>query len=291
MTFNPSNNALSPSVCLQTGIAMGRHDCLRENRRSVRMRRVFLESIVRGSIALTSIVSVASIFLQVQAATPTFVQVNSIVPQSTTISSVVVTFTAAQTAGNLNVIVVGWNDTTASVSTLSDTSGNIYARAIGPTLGSGLSQSIYYAKNIIGAAAGSNRVTVTFSPAAAYPDVRILEYSGIDPVNAVDVTAGAVGSSNSSNSGSVQTGNANDLLFGANMVYTSTTGAGTSYAKRIISYPDGDIAEDRAVTSTGSYNATASMTTGSWVMQLVAFRAAGSPPPPAAAVRSGPALQ
>src|SRR2546430_631478 len=61
--------------------------------------------------------------------------------------------------------------------------------AVGPTLVSGLWQSIYYAKNTIGAAAGSNRVTVTFSPATAYPDVRILEYSGIDPVNAVDLFA------------------------------------------------------------------------------------------------------
>ena len=45
---------------------------------------------------------------------------------------------------------------------------------------------------------GSNTVTVTFSQAAAYPDVRILEYTD---VNAVDVTAGASGNSGSANSG------------------------------------------------------------------------------------------
>ena len=41
----------------------------------------------------------------------------------------------------------------------------------------GLQQSIYYAKNV---AAGANTVIVTFNKAAAYPDVRILEYSGLD---------------------------------------------------------------------------------------------------------------
>jgi len=220
---------------------------------------------------------------------PTFVQVNSVVPQSTAVSSVSVTFTAAQTAGNLNVVVVGWNDTTAAVASLTDTAGNVYVRAVGPTFGSELSQSIYYAKNIVAAAAGTTRVTVAFSPAAAYPDIRILEYGGIDPVNSVDVTAAAVGNSASSNSGAATTTNGNDLLFGANMVYTSTTGAGAGYTTRIISYPDGDIAEDRVVTSTGSYNAIAPMTApGPWVMQLVAFRAAGSPPPQVQAKESGP---
>lgn len=46
-----------------------------------------------------------------------------------------------------------------------------------------LSQSIFCAKNIAPATAGANAVTVNFTTAAAYPDIRILEYSGIDPLN------------------------------------------------------------------------------------------------------------
>ena len=65
--------------------------------------------------------------------------------------------------------------------------GNTYSLAIGPTSGTALQQSIYYAANIAG---GSNTVTVTFNQAAAYPDVRILEYRG---VTTLDVTAGASG--------------------------------------------------------------------------------------------------
>jgi len=44
----------------------------------------------------------------------------------------------------------------------------------------------------------------------------------------------------------------------------------------MITSPDGDIAEDQVVTSTGSYRATAPLSgAGPWVMQLVTFRAAG----------------
>ena len=86
------------------------------------------------------------------------------------------TYPAAQTLGNLNVVVVGWNDITATVQSVKDSAGNTYHLAIGPTTGTGLQQSIYYAPNIVG---GSNTVTVTFSQAAAFPDVRILEYRGV----------------------------------------------------------------------------------------------------------------
>ncbi len=49
-------------------------------------------------------------------------------------------------------VVVGWNDGTAVVSSVTDSKGNVYTRAVGPTTVSGqLSQSIYYAKNIVAA--------------------------------------------------------------------------------------------------------------------------------------------
>jgi fibronectin type 3 domain-containing protein len=220
-------------------------------------------------------------------ATPTFVQGSNAVPQSSSVASVLVTFSSSQTAGNLNVVIVGWNDTTAVVTSVTDTSNNVYTRAVGPTLGTALSQSIYYAKNIVAAGAGVNRVTVAFSPVANAPDVRILEYRGIDSTNSVDTTAAAVGNSATSDSGPGLTTNPNDLLVAGNIVFTSTTGSGTGFTSRMITSPDGDIAEDRVSTSTGSFNAAAPLSSaGAWVMQLVAFRAAGSPPP-ALAVEGG----
>ena len=126
-----------------------------------------------------------------------FVQVNAAIPQTNS-ASVPVTFGVAQTAGNLNIVVVGWNDITSTVTSVTDSLGNTYTQAGTHDHGSSARQAIYYAKNIL---AGSNTVTVTFNQAARFVDVRILEYSGLDTTNPLDVTASAAGSSVSPNSG------------------------------------------------------------------------------------------
>ena len=221
-------------------------------------------------------------FLPSVATGQTFVQVNAALPSSG--SQVGATFPSAQGVGNLNVVIVGWNDTAATVTSVTDTKGNSYVLAVGPTLVSGtLSQSIYYAKNITAAAAGTNTVTVKFNGTANFPDVRILEYSGLDTNNPLDGAAGATGSNVTSDSGALTTTNPHDLLVGANTVVSSTSAAGTGYTKRIITNPDGDIAQDRIVTATGAYHATAALSrAAAWIMQVVAFRAAGSAPTPTA---------
>src|SRR5713101_600330 len=96
-----------------------------------------------------------------------FVQGGYATPQSPQ-SVVSVTYTSAQVAGDLNVVVVGWNDTTAAVSSVTDSKGNVYTSAVGPSQASGLSQSIYYARGILAAGASTNTVTVRFTVAAQY---------------------------------------------------------------------------------------------------------------------------
>jgi hypothetical protein len=193
-------------------------------------------------------------FAQVAAATP-----------STPTQVVTVTYPFAQTAGNLNIVVVGWNDTTATVQSVRDSAGNTYNLAIGPTSGNKLRQSIYYAASILG---GNNTVTVAFNQNAKYPDVRILEYGG---VSAVDVKAGASGTGAKANSGSATTTSSNELIFGAGTTTGTFGGAGSGFTARIITAIDGDIAEDRVATSAGSYSATAPCN-AAWVMQMVAFK-------------------
>ena len=88
------------------------------------------------------------------------------------------TFGLPQTAGNLNIVVVGWNDITSTVSSVTDSLGNTYAQAAGLVTGSAERQAIYYAKNIAG---GSNTVTVAFNQAArirgrAHPGVQRTGY-------------------------------------------------------------------------------------------------------------------
>src|SRR5271163_2489425 len=89
------------------------------------------------------------------ATTPNYVQGNYATPQSP-LTSVTVPYATSQTAGDLNVVIVGWNDSTTQVSSLTDSKGNVYQLAVGPTVLTGsapLSQAIYCAKNI---SAGAN---------------------------------------------------------------------------------------------------------------------------------------
>jgi hypothetical protein len=236
----------------------------------------------------SNIVSVVT--LSVTNTTPStisFVQSNYATPQSGQ-TSVAVPYSAAQLVGDLNVVVVGWNNTSAALNSVSDSSGNMYSLAVGPTQLSGtLTQSIFFAKNIVPAAANANVLTVSFNGSATSPDIRILEYSGLDAGSPFDVAAAATGSNSSSATPSAVTANASDLILGANIVVSRTTGPGNGFTKRIITSPDGDIVEDRVVSAAGSYSANAPLSVSAgWIMQMVAFKAAavgGSqsvPPPP-----------
>ena len=201
---------------------------------------------------------------------PTFVQVKS--TTQTASASVAVTYTVAQTAGNLNVVAVMWGDTTSTVSSVTDSKGNIYALAVGPTKASGLTSAIYYAKNI---ASGSNTVTVKFNQTASYPNVNVLEYSGLDTANPLDVRAAATGSGTTANSGSATTTSANELIVGAGNPTSVFKSPGSGFTSRVIN-AFGGISEDKVVSSTGSYNATATLSSGTWVMQMATFRASGT---------------
>jgi PKD repeat protein len=201
-------------------------------------------------------------------------QIASAVPQSSQ-STVSVKLAQAQSAGNLNVVVVGWNDATSAVASVTDSRGNVYSRVAGPTSVPGaLSQSIYYAKNITGAAAGANTVTVKFNAPARFVDLRVAEYSGLDRQYPIVATSVASGSGTLTNSGPATVTQAPALLFAATTVTSYTTGAGTGFTSRLVTSPDSDIVEDRVVTAAGSYSATSAIASGTWVMQLVAFKAA-----------------
>ena len=216
-----------------------------------------------------------------------FIQGASADPQGG-FASITVPFTAAQTPGDLDVVIVGWNGTPA-VSGVGDTAGDAYALAVGPTTVPGHnSQSIYYAPNIKG---GANSITVNFTGSASFPDIRILEYSGIAAVNPVDVVA-VSSSTVTANSGlpsftnTVHTNFAPDLLVAGNTVEGLTTGPSDYFTGRILTKPDGNIAEDRIATVPGFYSAASDSVTSnsSWVMQMVAFKASaplaadGTPP-------------
>ena len=196
-----------------------------------------------------------------------FFQVKSFTPRS--VSSDSITYNKSQSAGDLNIVVVGWHDITSTIVSVQDSNGNTYQLGA-PLMRSGkgataLSQAIYYASKIVG---GTNTVTVTFNQAAYGADIRILEYKG---VHTLDAYAGAAGTGTLANSGSAATSASSELIFGANTVTTVTSGPGTGFTSRIMS-ADGEIAEDEIVNTQGSYNATAPLTpSGGWIMQMLTF--------------------
>jgi hypothetical protein len=191
-------------------------------------------------------------------------------------------FHAAQAAGDLIVIAVGWTDTTASVTSVTDSAGNCYALAVGPTIeGQDLTQSIYYAANIAAASAG-NTITATFTTTAHAVDLRAAEYSGLSANGTLDVTAqrsaisgGASGGMAAASSGYVTTTTARELLFGAGMS-TSTFYGQTMFAPYTIRAvtTNGNMFEDGTVSSADMYDAIAMAATGNvgWVVQLATFR-------------------
>src|SRR5258708_24318403 len=64
---------------------------------------------------------------------PTFVQMNYATPQNP-VSTVPVSFPAAQSAGNLNLVLVRWNHTPAHVASVIDSKGNSSHLAGGPPI-------------------------------------------------------------------------------------------------------------------------------------------------------------
>jgi hypothetical protein len=192
-----------------------------------------------------------------------FVQTANAVPQSPQ-HSVSVTYSQSQTAGNTNILAIGWNDSSSDIASVSDSAGNTYHVAAQTARGDGVSQAIYYAASITG---GNNTVTVSFNASVPFPDIRIAEYAGLDKSAPFDASASASGTQADASSGAAT---ASGLVFGAGITTGAFTGAGGDFTARVITSPDADIVEDRTVSASGAYAATAPVN-GNWVMQVATF--------------------
>jgi len=60
--------------------------------------------------------------------------------------------------------------------------------------------------------------------------------------------------------GAATTTSANELIFGAGTTACRFSAAGTGFVSRLLPTPDEDNGEDKVVSSNGSYNATATLT-------------------------------
>ena len=202
-----------------------------------------------------------------------FAQVGDLAIPKNSVSSVSPVYPLPQSAGDLNVVVVGWNDSTATVSSVTDSAGNSYALAAPPVVGTSLTQAIYYAKNIV--ASSSNTVTVQFNQGASYPDIRVFEYAGLDTANPLDVSHGSSGQSLTASSGSVSTTAAVELVLASNTVLSKTLSSGAGYVPIILTNFF-DLAEHQVTSKKGKFNPSANLNASTnWVMQVVTFKAPG----------------
>ncbi|HSX42844.1 MAG TPA: Ig-like domain-containing protein [Candidatus Saccharimonadales bacterium] len=202
------------------------------------------------------------------AVTPVFKQSKAVEVSKGTTGSV--TFTSANTAGDLIVVQVLWSNTGAV--TLTDSRGNAYVAATARSTWSGdNSAQTFYAKNVV---AGTNTVTAKFATILpSYAIVQAHEYSGIDKVNPVDGTSSGTGTSATAASGNVTTTGSSDVLFAGGGALGSLGTAPTGWTARLNT--SGNRTADRVTTAAGAYSFSTSATGNQWVMQLVAFKADG----------------
>jgi hypothetical protein len=163
-----------------------------------------------------------------QGATPAFRQARAREITAGTVNSRA--FAQANVAGNLIVVQVIWDNTSAV--TITDSRGNAYAAATSRTTwNTNLSSQTFYAKNI---AAGTNTVTATFATAiTSFGIVQIHEYAGIDKINPLDQARATAGSGTAMNSGAITTTNGNDLLFGSGASIGNMGSIGAGYTQRL----------------------------------------------------------
>ncbi len=206
---------------------------------------------------------------------PSFVQAGYATPQAPA-SIVAATYADAETGGDTNIVAIGWNDTTASIVSVVDDAGNAYQPAVATFRGNGLSQAIYYAAGIAAAGPGANQVTVTFDQPAVFVDLRATEYAGLRASAPFDAGTSAFGSGASAATGNVTTSTGSELLFAAGMTSTVFTAPGSGFTSRLVTTPDGDLVEDALAGAAGGHAAAASLDTGTWLLQLAAFKPAGS---------------
>jgi hypothetical protein len=206
---------------------------------------------------------------------PPMVVYSYINESNSTVTSFTINATNAQTAGNTNVLFIGWNSGSNSILSFSDTSGNTYTGG----LGIASTTHILIATNINAAAAGANTITVNFTGTGAVePTFQLLEITPcVRDVNAVHSNAQTTVTAVTT--GAATTSYANELAIGFCYPTTTVTVAGSGWCL-LAENPTatrGTGLETQLVYSAGtSVTATFTITSGSVSSIFVCFYSPGT---------------
>lgn len=185
--------------------------------------------------------------------------------------------------GNLMVVWVWYHSSLERVGGVTDTSGNVYVLAVGPTEGqntlAGVKQEIWYAKNTTGGLASSFAVTATFTqPFIGKKAIAAHEYQGTNQSSPFVHSAENRGDPNS---GDANAGPKNaaegDLIFGA-AVFDDKGSPGQGFNLRASQSPEGNITEDRLAVPSDPDMVSATFVNGgatpmqNWIAQMVVFK-------------------
>lgn len=194
-----------------------------------------------------------------------------------TVTSTTLAFTSNNTAGNF--IAVGvWLDASGRTVTVTDSVGNTYALAKRQANTTNVFETfILYAMNIGG---GANTLTISIDGAAAVMRVIQYEFSGVALTNALDQTAGAEGTGTAVDSGSVVTGENNELIFVVGGSFTNVAWtAGTNYLNLLqIAAGAGKVAgEWQNLATAGSISGTFTLgASASWTGAIATFKSSST---------------
>jgi len=186
---------------------------------------------------------------------------------SGTVNSFSLSFPQNTVAGDLIMVAFDY-DTNSTPSSVTDTQGNTFTTVGSQLTTPGQTRSrVYYAKNIKG---GADTVTVKLSANSGWMELYLIEYTGVDPSNPIDVQVGGAGNAGGVTSGNATTTAGDDLIFGFCVADWACT-AGPGFTVR--STYNHNLVEDEVAGSPGNYAATGTANNG-WSMQMVALKPA-----------------
>lgn len=192
-------------------------------------------------------------------------------------SSTTQAFSLTSASGDTIIVGVHWDPQSVNVSSVTDSQGNTYVSAVGPTNwdSGGSRQQEFYATNITG---GNITITVTMSGTTGIDlEIYQLEYAGLEANVGFDVgSAGTTTNPTTAmDSGSATTHNKVELIYGHGTAHNAVSSAGAGFTTR--STFASNLVEDKYVTARGSYNATATGDGSNTCMHMAAFSAARQP--------------
>jgi len=203
--------------------------------------------------------------------TPAFVQVAATFTATGT-NPLTLNLPGPSTTGDLIVVSTDWGDQALDVTSITDSKGNPYSVALGPTNTGAAGRGVtYYASNTIG---GVNTITVTLNgvpPASPAFEIYAAEYSCVASSSPIDRTSVQTGTGQIINSGWNTTTQASELIYGYGWSYGTSTVDPLNYTAR--STFRGNFIADRTVSSTGSYSVNGSISTSvAWLCHMITFK-------------------